>query len=212
MSQELLSMGQCLQRRILFSGGSREQQSHQRMAKVRRKMDFNDAGGADPRIGHFVANQLFEFFPNDFRHAFSAKRVLLQRYLRTPGVAHNPAMPFRQGPVKFTGNRALANAGAPEAICKSACRNMGTGICCECPPDVAARLLSLRPMARRRGSTKGPATRSQNMSNNETDNRPSVAIKRRRPRGHTATVWRTHRRVGDRNLRRWIPDREVETT
>ncbi len=40
------------------------------MAKVWRKLDLGDGNEADPRIGHFVADEFLEFLPDGFGQAF----------------------------------------------------------------------------------------------------------------------------------------------
>lgn len=82
MAQELFSVLESCQRSGLFFGRTGEDQADMRSAKIGRKMNLRDSDRTYPRIGHFVPDQLFQFFTNAFRDAFCAVRIQISEYRR----------------------------------------------------------------------------------------------------------------------------------
>lgn len=80
MAQELLSVIQSIQRGGLFLGRAREHQADMRMAKIGRKMNLGDAHRPDPRVGHFIGDQLLKLFPNALGDSFCAVRIQIPEY------------------------------------------------------------------------------------------------------------------------------------
>lgn len=50
------------------------------MAMIRRKKHFGDVDAADPRVGHLVADQFFEFFADAFRETLNPVGVQISEY------------------------------------------------------------------------------------------------------------------------------------
>ena len=75
MSQELFSVGDRVQGSGLLFRRTREYQTDVRTAKIRRKQHFRYGRWAHPRVRHFVADQLFQFFANAFRDTLGAMGV-----------------------------------------------------------------------------------------------------------------------------------------
>ena len=82
MAKELFRVIQCSQRAGLFLGRSGKDQADMRMPEVGRKMNFRDGDRSHARIGHFIPDQLFEFFANAFRDAFCTVRIQISEYRR----------------------------------------------------------------------------------------------------------------------------------
>lgn len=75
MTKKLLSMIQRFERIGLFPGGALQGEADVSVAKIRRKMDFYNGCRADPGVGHFISNQLFELFADAFRNSLGAMRI-----------------------------------------------------------------------------------------------------------------------------------------
>jgi len=75
MPQELFTVIQSRKRGGLLIGRSHQHQEDQGMAMIGRKMHLGNGRRTDARVGHFVADQLFQFFANTFGEALIAVGV-----------------------------------------------------------------------------------------------------------------------------------------
>lgn len=66
----------------LFFSRTGEDQANVRTAKIGRKMNLSDSDRTNPRIGHFVPDQLFQFFTDAFRDALCTVRIQISEYRR----------------------------------------------------------------------------------------------------------------------------------
>src|SRR5579871_4622915 len=97
MAQELFTVIQSFESRGLFLRGAAQQELDVGMAKIGRNMNFSDVGGADARVGHLIADQLFQFFANAFRDTLGSMRVQVYSITRaTRPPKHSRCLPAHE--------------------------------------------------------------------------------------------------------------------
>ena len=80
MPQELLSVSERFKSRSLLLGAAAQCETDVRAAKIRRKVNLGDNGGAHARVRQLVADELVQFLANAFRDALGAVGVQIPEY------------------------------------------------------------------------------------------------------------------------------------